>query len=329
MPTLDYYTMFGLHPKASTEVVTAAYHALAKKYRNDDDRLRQLNEANSVLTDPDKRRTYDKEREKPHGKAIGDYRIVRQIAEGGFGVTYEAENIELGTPVCIKHALHVGPEDEALLMAEAKSIWDLRHWGIPAIRSILRMPDKSLALVMSYVPGPTLAQLITNKYKDGLDAEHVAWIAERCLNTLQYLHLHGVVHGDMKPQNIIIQNDTHTVTLVDYGLAQVKPSSKTEAKGYTPYFAAPEQIEGKPLLPQTDLYGLGMSMIFALGGDVAAVKVPGNTPDNLSKFIKELIRREPLRRPDVWQKDNLCETIKEIRQKDFGRTASGMKALKF
>lgn len=325
--TPDYYTMLGVHPKASDEVVKAAYRALVKKYNGDTKRLQQLNDANEVLSDAKKKAEYDKARVKPPGKVIGPYRILEKIAEGGFGSTYKAENIVLGTPVCIKHALNVSATDEAILLDEARTIWDMRHWGIPAMRDILRMPDDSLALVMSYVPGPTLAQIV-EKHPEGMDPEHVAWIAERCLNTLKYLHMHGVVHGDMKPQNVIVQTESHTVTVVDYGLAHVRPSSDGESKGYTPYFAAPEQIEGtSPIIPQTDLYGLGMTMIFALGGDVAHVKVPSTTPANMVSFIKKLIRRDPLQRPDVWQKEDLCESIKTVREKDFGRTASGMKPL--
>ncbi|MGD9713509.1 MAG: protein kinase [Thermomicrobiales bacterium] len=323
----DYYTMLGVHPKASDEVIKAAYRALVKKYQGDNDRLQKLNEANSVLTK--RRAEYDEGRAKPPGKVIGEYRILKKIAEGGFGTTYQAENIVLGTPVCIKHALNISPEDETLLLDEARTIWDLRHWGIPAMRDVLRMPDGSLALVMSYIPGPTLAELIIDKYQSGLEPEHVAWITERILNILMYLHMHGVLHLDVKPQNVIIQPDTHTVSLVDYGLSAFKPKKTTEAKGYTPYFAAPEQLDGGVMLPQTDLYGLGMTMIFALGGDVEHVKVPSTTPANMVKFLKKLIRRDAIQRPNVWKEHNLCEEIKEVRQADFGRTASSMKPLTF
>lgn len=319
----DYYTRLGLHPKASTEVIGAAYRALVKKYQGDTKKLKLLNEAKEILLDNTRKKSYDEY--KPTGKIVGSYKIIKKIAEGGFGTTYYAEHTTLHVPVCIKHALNVSALDEEILLSEAKAIWDLRHWGIPAIRDIIRMPDGSLALVMSYVPGKTLAQVVEEHGK--IDPEHIAWITERILNILYYLHLHGVIHGDMKPQNIIIQAESHTITLVDYGLSIVRPKPESKAKGYTPYFAAPEQIEDKTLLPETDLYGLGMSLIFALGGDVEHIKVPGETPPEMVKFLKRLIRRDPLQRPKIWQEENLCETIKDVRQKDFGRTSSGMKPL--
>ena len=114
--------------------------------------------------------------------------------------------------------------------------------------------------------------------------------------------------------------------MVDYGLSVVKPSSTTKAKGYTEYFAAPEQVDGRVPLPESDLYGLAKTMIFALGGDVETLKVPDRVPDYLCAFIKTMLKQNPLARPN-WDKEDLCETIKEVRHKCFGRAASNMKPL--
>lgn len=266
--------------------------------------------------------------EKKNGKIIGEYRIVSKIADGGFGVTYRAEHLTLGTPVCIKHASHVSPADEELLLDEARAMWDLRHYGVPAVRDLIRLPDSSLALVMSYIPGRTVSEIRDlSCHEHGMDPEHVAWIGERCLNVLKYLHMeHGVIHGDVKPQNIIVQNDTHTVVMVDYGLSQIKPTRSDTAKGYTPYFAAPEQVAGQIPIPETDFYGLAMTMVYALGGDVVRIKVPEAVPDPLCQFIKRLLRRDPLSRPR-WETEDLVETMRIVRRESFGRTHSNMKPL--
>jgi serine/threonine-protein kinase len=255
---------------------------------------------------------------------IGNYRILKQIAEGGFGRTYLAEHTILGTPVCIKHALHVTPEDQLLLAEEAKIIWDLRHYGIPSMRDVVKLPDDSIALVMSYISGPTLAQLIEKH--ESIDPEHVAWITERCINVLKYLHYHGVVHGDVKPQNIIVKDEDHTAVLVDYGLSAIRPAKNSENKGYTPLFAPPEQMNGSPLLPESDFYSLGVTMIYALGGDVERRKVPAHTPDPLCAFIRRLVVHDVLSRPN-WRKENLQESFQTVREKSFGRKTSGMKPL--
>ncbi len=257
------------------------------------------------------------------------YRRFEKIAEGGFGVTYKAEHIQLGLPVCVKFATKISADEEKVLVDEARAIFNLRHFGIPAVHDLIRTPQ-GLAMVMSYIPGPTITQIREKSdYKHGIDPEHIGWIADRLLNILKYLHMHGVVHGDIKPQNVIIQPKDHTVVLVDYGLSGVMPDGKTKTKGYTPYFAAPEQIDRKPPIPQSDYYSLGMLLVYALGGDVAQadVPVPANVPDAMFNFIKALIKPDPLKRPDGVNPD-LCELWRVVRLKDFGSIACRLPPLK-
>lgn len=322
----DHYKVLNCDPGAAPEVIKAAYRALVKKLHGDDRAMTLLNNANSVIGDSRLREEYDASLVQ-RGKVVGEYRLLEKIAEGGFGETWKAQHVSVGSLACLKYAIELSPEDEEMLIEEAKLMWDLRHYGIPAVRGLLKMPDNKFALVMSYVPGPTLAQLIEKSYPNGMDPEHVAWIAERILNILKYLHHQGVVHGDIKPQNVIVEPEKHTVVLVDYGLSQFKPKAGSGAKGYTPYFCAPEQEDFRTPIPETDLFGLGMTMMFALGGDVAKLNVPPTTPPEMCRLIKSLIRRDPFNRPRVWKDVDLCDTIKEVRQKDFGRTASGMKPL--
>jgi len=319
----DFYEILEVSPRARREVIDAAHKALLQIYHPDktgNDRVaKSIGEAYQTLKDEKARRKYDRERDKDGGKIIGDYRILDLIAEGGFGKTYRGEHVLLGTPVCIKHASHVSPQDEMILMEEAKAIWDLRHYAIPSIRNILKLDDGSLALVMSYVPGPTLDQ-ITEK-NGNLDAETVCWITERILNALRYLHFHGVVHGDVKPQNVIVQPDSHTVVLVDYGLSLIRPAADSSSKGYTPFYAPPEQIGGMTLLPESDLYSLGMTMIAALGGDLGRKRVPEDVPDQVCTFIRSLVAHDILDRPR-WDRDDLVEELQRVRKKAFGRTSS-------
>lgn len=321
----DFYSLLQVSPNASTDVIKAAYRSLVKIYEKDESKLKQLNEAR-LLFQEDTRKEYDKKRTDYNKKTIGNYRVISQIAEGGFGRTYLAEHSILKTPVCLKQAYNISHEDELILHEEAKSIWDLRHFGIPSIRDLTRLDDGSLVLVMSYVPGLTLTQLVEKTGR--VEPEHMAWITERILNILKYLHYHGVVHGDVKPQNVIVQPETHSVVLVDYGLSIIRPSKNSDSKGYTPHFSAPEQEKGgSPLVPETDLYSLGVTMIYGLGGNINTKQVPVDTPDNLCAFIKKLIKRDVFSRPS-WQNEDMQATFQEVRLKDFGRKFSGMKPLK-
>ena len=230
----EYYEILEVSPKARPEVIHAAYRALMQIHhpdRGSNGRLAViLNEAKEVLFDEKSRREYDSGRDKKETKLIdkiGNYEIVNQLAEGGFGKTYLGKHLVLNEPVCIK----IPHENDSLfveiLLEEAKSIWDLRHYSLPVMRDIIKEPDR-IGLVMSYIPGKTLEKIVE---KVGpLEPEHVAWIVDRSLNVMQYLHYNEVIHGDVKPQNIIIQPNTHQIVLVDFGLSAIKPK-KTDSAG--------------------------------------------------------------------------------------------------
>lgn len=326
--TASLYDDLEINPRASAAVIKAAFRALAAEHHpdhaGDGARFKAVNAAYEVLSDPDKRRAYDKGRAPGKGTLIGDYRVLEQIAEGGFGITYKGEHVIVGEPVCIKHCSMVSSAHDRVLIEEARAMWDLRHTSFPAVRGMYRLEDNSLALVMSYVKGPTLEQVVDKTGR--VDPETVAWITERLLNALLYLHHHGVIHGDIKPQNIILNPDNHQVSLVDFGLSMVRPTASTKSQGYTPYFAPPEQIAGKTLLPASDLYSLGALMVYALGGGTKALgrmQVPTDVPDALCAFVKSLIARDVLARPQEVDMDGFSK----IRIQAFGRRRSGMKPI--
>ena len=323
----DHYQVLGVDRRAPMEVIHAAYRALAALYANETNptRLRFLNQAKEVLYDEANRRAYDRELNQVTGVRIGNYKVLREIAEGGFGKTYYGEHVLTGGPVCIKQCSNISAEDDEILLNEAQAMWDLRHFAIPSVRDVVRLEDNSLALVTSFIEGLTVEKVVE---KIGpIPPEHVAWIVERILNALWYIHEHGVVHGDLKPQNAIIQHKTHMACLVDFGLAMIKPGASDKSKGYTEYFAPPEQMQGKPLVPESDFYSLGIFIIYALTGGnmkhILARNVPASLPDPFAQFIKRLIVRDVLGRPS-WEKENLFETFQKVRRDSFGRDHTNM-----
>jgi serine/threonine protein kinase len=325
MKDFDPYKMLEVDSRASLPVIKAAYHALTKihhpDHKGNEQIAKDLNNAYQLLSDEDKRKEYDSTSQNKTGTIIGNYRLLESIAEGGFGRTYKAEHLLTKELVCIKHCSMISTAHDAVLIQEAKSIWDLRHYALPVMRELQRLDDGSLALIMSYIPGYTLEQIVDKIGR--IEAETVAWITERILNALLYMHHHGVIHGDIKPQNIIIQPSTHSVVLVDFGLAMVKPGGSTKSLGYTPVFASPEQIAGKTLLPASDYYSLGMLMIYALNGGKKMEKkqIPASVPDPMTNFIIQLTKTDVLSRP---QRD-LFEEFVKVRQQSFGRSRSGMR----
>lgn len=247
---------------------------------------------------------------------IGSYDVIKQIGEGGFAKTYEARHIILGTRACIKQNISLNSEDAKMLEDEVKKMWDLSHHSLPAMRDFYKLPDGSYAMVMSYIEGKTLDQAV-KKHK-AIHPEDCCWIAQRLLNGLHYLHSNGVIHGDVKPPNVIVQPKVHNAVLVDFGLSSIKPKSTSKAVGYTPVFAAPEIIEGRPPLPESDIYSLGLTMIYTLGGDPLAKTYPGGVPDPIQQYFNGFVCYNPLDRSS-WEKEDLVQKLSNVRLEVFGR----------
>lgn len=317
---------------ACPSVIKAAYKVLIKKTHPDHDggsseKAAEINEAYRCLTEN------DYESDIPE---FGSYDMIEKIATGGFGETYKVKHRLLKEFACLKLcAYEYSEEMNKVLLEEAKVVWDLRHYSIPAIRDVLMLEDKRLAIITSYIAGPTLVQVI-EKIKTRLDPEHVSWILERVINGLAYLHMHGIVHGDIKPHNIIVQPKTHMATMVDFGLSHDKPGIDNKPKGYTEVFSPPEQIEGfknpklkRPLLPESDFYALGMTAIYLLNGSIERTQrkeLPDFVPAPMRSFLKELTKANLVDRPDP-SRINIQAKWQEIRKESFGSTTSGMKPI--
>lgn len=128
----------------------------------------------------------------------------------------------------------------------------------------------------------------------------------KVLRALAYLHKGGVVHGDVKPRNIIVQSLARggDVVLVDLGLAAVRPTGDTRALGWTEGFAAPEVRAGRPPLPESDLYALAKTLEESLEED---------PPERLGEWLQALTEREPARRPR-WETRDPLRWLERIRR---------------
>ncbi len=252
---------------------------------------------------------------------IGNYRVKKQIGEGGFGRVFQGEHTLLGTEVCLKQNRNASVEDVELLKHEAKLMWKLDEYhSIPSIKDFYELNKETGVLVMSYIEGSTLEDLI--KEKGPLHAEDASWIMERLLGALYYAHCKGVIHTDVKPENVFIEPQNRDIKLIDWGLASFKPTSKTKPIGYSPKYAAPELINGSPPLPETDLYGAGIVYLRALGGDIEKKSFRKDTPTEIVSFCNRLLLYEAKERPN-WDKENLIETLSSVRENVFGRRHSG------
>jgi serine/threonine-protein kinase len=199
------------------------------------------------------------------------YRILERLAAGGMGMVYRGERLEVGKPVAIKflHAWAARDEDfRKRFQVEARAMSRLTH---PCCVSVIDfgVDQDSPYMVMDFVTGETLRGLL----RDGaLPVARALGTVRQVLAGLAHAHAQNIIHRDIKPENIIV---THAVGLgeqvriLDFGLARLRDEVSGLTSGMmmgTPAYMAPEQIQGEPVGPPTDLYATGVLLFELLTG---------------------------------------------------------------
>jgi alpha-tubulin suppressor-like RCC1 family protein len=197
------------------------------------------------------------------GELEAEYEILGELGRGGTAVVYLARERELGREVAIKVIRAAYVEDEeaaARLVREARMVGGLQHPNIVVLYGTRRLRDRSLALIMQFVPGRTLKEEVADK--GPLPFDRVAQILDGIGSALAYAHRRRIVHRDIKPENIYIDAETGAARLSDFGIARPwDAESGLTLPGTaigTPAYMSPEQIEGGELDRRSDLYSLGM-----------------------------------------------------------------------
>ena len=192
-----------------------------------------------------------------------DYTLVGEQGRGGMAVVFRARDRSLGRDVAVKVVRPRFAADEeavARLAREARTVAQLEHPNIVGVYSIRHLSDGSVALVMQLIPGRTLKQAVT---QDGpFSPERTEQVLRDVARALAYAHRAGVVHRDVKPENIFLDDVSGRAMLSDFGVARVMDApTELTATGTTigtPTYMAPEQIDGIQLDGRSDLYSLGM-----------------------------------------------------------------------
>jgi len=164
---------------------------------------------------------------------------------------------------------------------------------------------KRTGLIYRWFDGVTATDIRMNAlHKHGLDQRHMIWIYDRMINLLGYSHFSGVIHGRIDPDRLLIRPSNHNVMLTGWNQAVYKPAFTGERlqPGAENPFLAPEVKHTGAIGPWTDIYSLGKSMIWLLGGDPAANSFPDSVHPKIRNFLLNTVRERPQARPqDAWQ----------------------------
>jgi len=201
-----------------------------------------------------------------------NYRIIQCLGQGGFGRTYLGENTRLfQRKEVIKKLIASGGKPEELFLREAEKLYQLSHPQIPEIYGHFSIGD-SFYLIQAYIEGENL---LKEFYRLGrFDGEKIRELLENLLPILEYLESQNIIHRDIKPENIMRCQKNGKLFLIDFGAVKEKVTNNPSVGTgiYTPGYAAPEQMQDRPVVGATDIYSLGATCIRLITGCFASRK---------------------------------------------------------
>lgn len=235
---------------------------------------------------------------------LGDYRLVRKLAEGPTGQVFEAYNDRLKRRDAIKlirPELSRTEEQEERFLREIQAANQLGHPGIVAVIQHARAASGQLYTVMEYFPGGNLRDRIA---RGALPAVQVQQLALHIAQALAAAHEHGVIHGDLRPENVLVVADPHVpggerTKLLDFGTVHLLPQGGP-AGAPSPY-AAPEQLRDvRAAVAKSDVLALGVMMSEMLaGGWPGPAAMPAGCPKRLWALIQRMRDPDPNMRPSM------------------------------
>ena len=232
------------------------------------------------------------------------YVVLERIGHGGMGAVYRARDRELGREVALKVVrLPEGSPDVAeRMMREARTLARLEHPGIVPVHDVGTLPDGRVFYAMKLVRGAPLDALPSTSFAERLR------IVERVCEAVAFAHAHGVIHRDLKPQNVMV-GPFGEVLVMDWGVAKIvgdaafslgtdlterasPPTASSTGHGVvlgTPGYMAPEQATGDPSLvdARADVYAIG-----AILRDLVAANLesPANRPRDVPRPLRAIIQ---------------------------------------
>src|SRR5438093_5104057 len=268
----------------------------------------------------------------------GRYSIERELGRGGMGIVLLARDVALDRPVSIKLLpphLATRPDERDRFLQEARTAAGLAHPNIVPIH-LVEARGELVFFVMGFVDGETLRDRVERA--GPLPPRLATKLLQEVAWALGAAHQRGVIHRDVKPDNIMIERATERAVVTDFGIALGRRAGAAESGGSvtgTARYMSPEQACGEPVDARSDLYSLGATFFYALTGRAPfeAANVPAiltkhvyepaplvqalrpEVPAKLGAVVDRLLRKAP---PERFQTaDDLARVAGELRGRDF------------
>lgn len=220
------------------------------------------------------------------------YRLIAQQASGGMAVVYKAIDLELSRTVAVKVLRPSLIADPAFLVRfrnEARSVANLAHPNIVTVHDVGN-EGQAHFIVMEFIEGQDLKKII--KTEGILTVERALKLVIQICAGIGFAHRAGLVHADVKPQNILVTKDD-IVKVTDFGIAQAfsdsQPSEKQSVVWGSPHYFAPEQAQGEKPTPASDVYAIGIVLFEMLSG-----RLPYTGVDQQQLALAHIRERVPL-----------------------------------
>jgi serine/threonine-protein kinase len=264
------------------------------------------------------------------GLVADRYRVMERIGQGGMGSVYRAQHVHMKKAVALKvlhRELTRQPEAVARFEREAIAAGSIDHPNIAKATDFGRLSDGSFFLVLEYVQGKTLSQVLRERT---VGVDEALEICKQVSSALSAAHAAGIVHRDLKPDNVMLverSGEPDLVKVLDFGIAKLSsPQETTQHRGATrtpltrlgsvfgtPEYMAPEQASGSAVDQRADLYALGITLYRLLAGtepfvddDVAKVlmqqvtqappALPAALGSEIRSLVSDLLHKDPARR---------------------------------
>jgi serine/threonine-protein kinase len=251
------------------------------------------------------------------GRILGDFRVLRRLGQGGMGQVYLAEQLSLKRHVALKilkPELAADPQALKRFEAEAHAVARATHANIVQVYAT-GAADGFPYIALEHIDGRSLRDYVARKGPP--DAALALHLMRQAAAALQRAAELGIIHRDVKPENILLTRKAE-VKVADFGLSRVLEGegatphlTQTGVTLGTPMYMSPEQVEGRPLDPRTDIYSLGATFYFMLAGR------PPFRGQNAFEVALQHVRAEPeplaVLRPDL--PTDLCAVVHKMMAK--------------